>query len=306
LHLTRPASCRAGSASTATAQRPSSGGGGSGAATGARGGGGCVGPGASAEEQRLPDAAVLGMGVLSGLASAAPEPFAGGSPSAVAGAGACDRTKLMMRLHTTCNPEDLEQCEDGCYWRWLVHTLLEDVSGLKLSLDETREELAARATARRKTEQAVANRDRLATDIVEMSEALNSLRESVPTLRADRTKLQSEVTELRAEETSLQERKRDLQRQLAASAAREREMELRVQKAEGDVEDVRRAEKALGERIVLFREEDQQLDVDMKSIGTELDRLRLEVQGLEDARGGGRKGSGSTARGVRAKAKPRR
>lgn len=174
-------------------------------------------------------------------------------------------------------PEDLETCEEGCYWRWLVHTLLEDVATLKKSLDEAQEELAQRSQTRRKLEQAVEHREQIKSECVILRASLETLRVDVPDLRDERERLVAEHAGLVEQQRQLEERKHQLGEEIEVRGKKEKEFEAAVREVERHAEHEKEGEQTLIKQIRSLRTEMDTVNLELTTLTSERDKLKSEV-----------------------------
>jgi chromosome segregation ATPase len=212
-----------------------------------------------------------------------------------------DAPRLATRLPSFA-PKDLQQCEEGCYWRWLVHTLLEDVGSLKYTLEETQEELQLRAEQRREIEEVIGNRDRVLYELESMSRAMETLRVEVPQKREHHGALQKELESLQQRQRDLQDKQEDLRGAIKRSTDWQKANQKKEAILRRDTDEGATLEKALVETIDATKKEIQRLDMENKSLAAERDALRIEVQALEDAKGT-RKKAGKAKKPGKAKTK---
>lgn len=190
-----------------------------------------------------------------------------------------------------CAREDLKQCQEGCCWRWLVHTMLEDVDALKKSLDEATEELSQRTAARRKLEQVAEHRKQLARESISMRAAIEALREEVPRLRQEREELRREALQEEERHREMLKQHRRLPDELRLGAEQEKSLEEEVIRLEQQIEEKKDFEEATLRKIRGLRDEAVGIGPVLQAVTEERDTLRAEVEkceGLMKAKRGAR------------------
>lgn len=194
-----------------------------------------------------------------------------------------DKGRLATRLAISA-PEALEQCVEGCYWRWLVHTLLQDLEALKRSLDETQDDLHQRIEERKRIEEIIDRRDRILDQLVGMRATLKVLRVEVPQLRKQQHKLQSEAQSLAAKKQKLQADQSDLEKSLKRCEDRQKNLRMKVDSEESRVMEGQARSEDLKQRIRMLEEEARQYDLLRIQKQDERNQLREEVSQLEGAK----------------------
>jgi len=177
-----------------------------------------------------------------------------------------------------------QECEEGCYWRWLVHTLLEDVAALKRNYEETQEGLKFLADRRKEIEERKANRERLVEELAFMTQSLKTLRKEVPQLREEHARKLAESEELKQRSRELQDKQRDLRSAMERSIAWQRANIRKVQAVEREADEGRRQEKAIGDQIHLDREKAHHAQLDLQQMTDYYQALKEEVKELQDSK----------------------
>jgi len=214
---------------------------------------------------------------------------------------ACEKGRLATRLALTA-PEALEQCVEGCYWRWLVHTLLQDLESLKRSMDETQEDLEQRIDERKKIKEIIDRRDRILEELHGMKRSLKTLRIEVPQLRREHKSLQAEADWLEARQQKLQADQDNLEKSLKKCEDRQRNFRMKVDSEESRDRECKQRVEDLNQRIRSLEEEATRHDMLRDQLKDERDQLRDEVNQLEESRGG-KKGRGQSGVKRRARSK---
>lgn len=188
------------------------------------------------------------------------------------------------RLPRADKMKDPQECEDGCYWRWLTHTLLEDQGALKKNLNETQEGLQALADKRQNVQDTIRHYGRLIEELSDMDGSLKKLRETVPTLRERSNAQQKETQELQQRHQQLQEKQRELQAAVKRSVEWQKANEKKVKIAEREAEEGRRQEKTMGDQIHADREKVHQAAVELQFLTSDYQTLQAEVKELEEVK----------------------
>lgn len=177
---------------------------------------------------------------------------------------------------------DPQECEEGCYWRWLAHTLLEDVASLKRNLEDTQLGFQELAEQKKAIEDTVRHQERLREELAFMDQSFCTLREDVPRLRLEHETQIKEVEQL-------EQRRRELKEEaLRADAAKTRSIAWqkanfrRVQEREYDAEEGRRQEKTLADKILVDREGLHVQQVELQRLTGAFQALQLEVKELQE------------------------
>lgn len=190
----------------------------------------------------------------------------------------------------------LQQCEEGCYWRWLTHALLVDVGELKQNRDDVQEDHRQLCKERRGIEEKLGNYDRLLSEIECMSRKLAELRIVVPRRREECQQRQEDVERKQQEHTDLQHRRQSLEEQIKNSIEAQKFKSKLVSTLEHDAEEAKEREKTLRSSIAASFEDFQKLEVQNKKLNAERDALKAEVQALEARRGKKRRGKSKSPR----------
>lgn len=177
---------------------------------------------------------------------------------------------------------DPQECDVGCYWRWLVHALLDDVAALKRNHEETEEGFKMLAEKRQEIEDTIRSRDQLEADLVYMTGSLKELREDVPRLRRELKERQQESQELKQRHLELQDKQRELNQHIGRSMTWQKENTRKVKVVEREAGDGRRQEKSLGEQLNDIRKRVSKLVLDQQDIVVRNKMLEAEVKELED------------------------
>jgi len=185
--------------------------------------------------------------------------------------------KLALRLPASA-PENLKQCQEGCCWRWLVHTMLEEVGGLRQGLDEAQEELLGRSGARRKLEQVAEHRALLQSECGSLRGVVEALETELPCLREEREELLREAQALAQRRAALRERSRRLPEELRRGEEQERALEEEVREAEREAEEAREKEEALLSKVCDIRKETAGIGANLQILSGERDQMKEEVQ----------------------------
>lgn len=178
--------------------------------------------------------------------------------------------------------KDPQECEDGCYWRWLTHTLLEDAGALKKNLSETQEGLQALADKRQNLQDTIRHYGRLIEELADMDGSLKKLRETVPKLRERSTAQQKETHELQQRHQQLQEKQKELHSAVKRSVEWQKANEKKVKIAEREAEEGRRQEKTMGDQLHADREKVHQAGVELQFLTSDYQTLQAEVKELEE------------------------
>jgi len=179
-------------------------------------------------------------------------------------------------------PTSDAECEEGCYWRWLVHTLLEDVAALKRSFEDTEEGLKVLADKRKEIEETIGHRDRLVYELACMTESLKTLREDVPSMRENKEDLQQQSVESMQRNQALQDRQRQLSQQIKRSMHWQKENTKKVLAVEREADDGKRQEKTLKDQIEQTRENLRHEAQDQQELMMQNKELEAEVRELQE------------------------
>lgn len=181
-------------------------------------------------------------------------------------------------------PGSLEHCEDACYWKWFVHTIVDDVNALRAQLDEAQVALQQRSQERREREQVIEHQDFLRAELAELEGQLVSLRVEAPQLRAEHARLEEQAKRSGLATLELQERKDKLSRELEADRAKQYSLVADAEEWERKAQEGRGAEWALQERTMVMKDNERVLQADLLKMTTERDQLRQEVDDLNALR----------------------
>jgi len=194
-------------------------------------------------------------------------------------------------------PSDLGNCQsqEGCYWRWLVHTLLDDVNGLKDSLDKAQADLNTRSEQRRKLEQTQEHQGSMQEESRKLRAALESLRDEVPRLRKERDHLKSLRGDLQAKRRDLEERKCTLLETIKGNKHKFAALEDEVVAKERFAQQKLQEEQSVKSEIKAYQEELEKTSVNFDFLTTERNKMRKEVEALESKK--------KAKKGAKAKAK---
>jgi len=184
---------------------------------------------------------------------------------------------------TERSPEDLEECVAGCYWRWMVHTLLEDVATMKKNVDEMQDDLHVREEERHKLQQANDHHLRLQRELVSIEGDMRDFNVQVPKLRELNKQLSDELSSLIAVQNDLQERKRYTKEQIEAFTRRSRAADGKVYELDRKVQVGRGAEQDLQKKLQASKDDVSRMTADLKEAEEERDALAKQVRDLEAA-----------------------
>lgn len=183
-----------------------------------------------------------------------------------------------------CAPENLEHCSDDCYWRWLVHTLLDEVGALRQSLEDAQREFQQHAAQRQKLERGINYRDFVLDEMLSMTEDMEKLRYEVPQLRQDHEKQLDKVEHLDRRYQSLIAKQQELQAAIQRSEDHQKASERSIQRVEQEAEEGQKRETAKSEMIKLTRDEMQQEEEKLQEVKAENEELREELQMIEQSK----------------------
>lgn len=188
----------------------------------------------------------------------------------------------MVRSMPAYKLKDPQECEEGCYWRWLVHTLLEDVAALKRNLEKTQEEFKILTDTRNAIEETIGHRDRLVKELGSMGQSLQKLREDVPRLREEHKHQLQDAEALKQRHRELHKQQRDLHAAIKHSVEWQRGNARKVQAVEREADEGRRQEKTMGDRVARDREKNHQAGIEYEAWKADYQALQLKVKELEE------------------------
>jgi len=178
--------------------------------------------------------------------------------------------------------KDPAECEEGCYWRWLVHTLLEDVAALKRNLEETQDSQKQHDEERKLVTDKISHNAHLLEELHSMSVSLKTLWVNVPKLRVECRKKQQESEQLRHRRRKIQDEQQSLQTAITRSSEWQRDNLRKVQTIEREADEGRRHEKALGDQIHLDRDKVHKATEELKQAQAEYQALQGQMKDIED------------------------
>lgn len=181
-------------------------------------------------------------------------------------------------------PENLQHCGDHCYWRWLVHTLIPELTALRQSLKETEEEFHERALERREIENIIGYRDYILDDLTSRKEALRKLREEVPRLRREHERLHGQSGHLEGRRQAAKAKQVELNAEIKKSVELQIVMKRQGAYIEQECEQTVQHEQMVQKKIAKDTEEMQELAEELKRSTMLRDHLRTEVTLLEEAK----------------------
>lgn len=177
--------------------------------------------------------------------------------------------------------KDPQQCEEGCYWRWLVHSLLEDVASLKKKLEESQESCQQIEERKKRIEDTISQRIRLDEELTTMKQALSTLRQDVPRLRQELDKAEKAVDKGSKKYAHLQEQQHHLLEKIKQSQEWQKANIRKVPNLERSAEDLRLEEQLLGDKVHVEKERAELSKLELDEMQGELQELQLEVRELE-------------------------
>lgn len=180
--------------------------------------------------------------------------------------------------------KDPKACEDGCYWRWLVHALLEDVVALKRNLEETLEASQQLEEEKQRIHKTIGHYGRLVEDLASTSGSLEMLRKNVPELRLELEKHQKELAQLRQKRKELHEHQRDLQAAIKRTTDWQKTNVRKVQAMDRETEEGRRKEQRLCDQMLAEREKVEQSYLELQQMTSQYTELQQQVKRLEEKR----------------------
>lgn len=181
-------------------------------------------------------------------------------------------------------PDNLEHCENDCYWKFLVHTLLGEVDGIKQGLADTEKQFHIRAAKRRELEDVTGYRDRILDELQSMNEELTTLRVDVPRVRQEHGKLQDQSDGLEQRHCDLLAKQQDLKTAIQNCAKRQEVAGRKLQYVEQDFEEEKAGEHELADQIQAAKDDMELKDDELQQLTSERDEMRIEVTALEDAK----------------------
>jgi len=184
---------------------------------------------------------------------------------------------------TDRGPEDLEECVAGCYWRWMVHTLLEDVASVKKNVDEMQDDLHNREGEQQKLQQASDHHQRLQKELIALEGDLTDFNVQVPKLQERNKQLREELSSLVSVQTDLQERKRHTREQIEAYTRRAHTVDVKVYDLDRKVQAGRIGEQDLQKKLQAGKDDVSKLTADLREAEEERDSLTKQVKDLEAA-----------------------
>eukprot|EP00927_Polykrikos_kofoidii_P065807 TRINITY_DN61523_c0_g1_i1.p1 TRINITY_DN61523_c0_g1~~TRINITY_DN61523_c0_g1_i1.p1 ORF type:complete len:245 (+),score=52.53 TRINITY_DN61523_c0_g1_i1:61-795(+) len=182
-------------------------------------------------------------------------------------------------------PEGLVSCEDGCFWRWIVQTLLGEIVSLQRSLDAATVDLQDRAETRRTLEQVREHQDTMEDESRRLRETLATLTVEVPRLRLQCSHLTQEGARLAQKKLDLQDEKLQLRIEITNQQVRLDPMQHQAEVDERQAADERCQQEDMRHQIAAASVKLSKMDMDIEWFCAERDRLRGEVERLEGARG---------------------
>lgn len=205
------------------------------------------------------------------------------SPRALEAHAAAPEGPPLPRLPASA-PGSLEPCDDGCYWRWFVQTLADDVDALKLRLDECHGALQQRSEERRGREQVIEHQDLLRTELAALEGQLEFLRLEAPKLREEHVRLDAQAVKTGLATLALQGQKNKLSRELEANRAKQHGLVADAEDSERRALEGKDADRVLQERALVLRDNERGLQGELLKLTAEHDQLRQEVDELNAMR----------------------
>lgn len=178
--------------------------------------------------------------------------------------------------------KDPQECEEGCYWRWLVHTLLEDVAALKRNLEDTQESQKQHDEERKLVTDKISHNALLHEQLQSMSVSLKTLCVDVPKLRVEWRRKVQESYQLNHRRRKIQDEQHNLQAAISRSSEWQKENLRKVQTMEREADEGRRHEKALGEQIHLDREKVHKATEELKQAQAAYQALQEQKRDFEE------------------------
>jgi len=189
-------------------------------------------------------------------------------------------------------PSSLEHCADDCYWRWLVHTLLHEISPLEDSLLEAQEEFQQRARQRRDIENVIGYRDYILDDLVSMTEALKKLQVDVPQLRRGYSKLKAQYEHVAQKHQGLLAKQEEVNQKIRRSHQHQENIGRECVKMDERSAAMESRQKDLKVKISLGRIEVDALTEEAQELERERDEMKAEIDVLDEAKRKKKSGKG--------------
>jgi len=177
---------------------------------------------------------------------------------------------------------DPQECEDGCYWRWLTHSLLEDVASLKKNLEETQEAHRELLQKKQFIEEKIHNHARLTSELGSMNKSLKTLRQDVPQRRQEYERIAKESEQLEKRRRELNEEKARIEVARTRTTSWTKANTRKVLEKEREAEDGRRQEKGIGDKIHMDRESLQQTGQELARLTLAMQEVQEEVRAIEE------------------------
>lgn len=164
-------------------------------------------------------------------------------------------------------PKHLSECTESCYWRWLVHMLLEDVAALKDKIDVAQEEYLGHVRERQKLEQRHRDFEHLKHVHANMTKELANLRQEAP--------------ELAAEIESLNRLKEDLQGNLEAQELRKENLSMSVKRLYDKRAKTEETLTLTTREVAQCKKRVADLETKLETTADDFDRLQIERKDSE-------------------------
>eukprot|EP00927_Polykrikos_kofoidii_P055264 TRINITY_DN49543_c0_g1_i1.p1 TRINITY_DN49543_c0_g1~~TRINITY_DN49543_c0_g1_i1.p1 ORF type:complete len:349 (+),score=59.95 TRINITY_DN49543_c0_g1_i1:95-1141(+) len=265
---------------------------------------GTASPESSPRVQSLPDASgSAAIGVTSfpaAMVTDAASPFSPVSPTMAFGgyglaAVAAEKALGMQAGKAGVMPEDLQTCEEGCYWRWLVHVLLEDLAGLKTNFETEQNSLAERKNHLRKLLDSRNQREELQKTHDRLEKELDILRVQVPRQREEREYLSAEIQRVRESKAELQGREVQLRDALGDVTGKCDKLRALVEAQEREAGGILGLEDSTNAQIAAAHRHLTRLASELTYLNSERDRLESQIASKKAVRKQGRAKRKATA-----------
>eukprot|EP00746_Dinoflagellata_sp_MGD_P070344 gnl/MRDRNA2_/MRDRNA2_28803_c0_seq1.p1 gnl/MRDRNA2_/MRDRNA2_28803_c0~~gnl/MRDRNA2_/MRDRNA2_28803_c0_seq1.p1 ORF type:complete len:286 (+),score=77.42 gnl/MRDRNA2_/MRDRNA2_28803_c0_seq1:52-909(+) len=223
-----------------------------------------------------------------GPSSAGARSGSGGAPDAVALPPTNPQHKNM---HPPLAPKSPSQCTETCYWRWLVHMLLEDVALLKANVDQAQDEFLEQVKERKRLEHTVTSYANLQVAHKTLKEELGILKDEAPVLLEDRERLQEELEELEFDIAELEQTKETLTDTADRVHKKRIRSEKQLEMAQKETEDLRTSSTAAKTNLEAMQNDRARLEIELRDTKKETEELRVKVAEIE---GGKKKKKGKS------------
>lgn len=186
-------------------------------------------------------------------------------------------TQALRKHLPLCDLKDLHRCEEGCRWRWFVHTLLSDVAVFKQGFDDCNEGLQQKEDCRKELADVAAWRLQIQEEFVVIDAALVELEAEGPLLTSKLEELSQQASEQRKRRKDLEAKRDLLSAAFKMRSARMADMELLVKNSNHSGSESTKAAEELTKRLYRIQGEIESVTAEYQRLVIHRDHLREQA-----------------------------